>query len=275
MTEFRTATEEDLTEILSWAAEEGWNPGLEDAAAFYQADPEGFFIAHHEGHPVAAVSVVNHSPDYAFLGLYIVRPAHRGKGIGLALWTHALAHAGEHTVGLDGVEDQQANYAASGFVHAGGTSRYSGTLPARASAAIRPASSGDLPSLIAREGAASGVAKPAYLRAWFLPAETRQTFVFEKGGQIAGFCSVRRCREGAKIGPLQTDSPEIAEALLAHASDWAGCALIIDVPQSATDLTAICEGHGMTPSFRTARMYRGAFASPEAPLFAVTSLELG
>ncbi|WP_424966553.1 GNAT family N-acetyltransferase [Dinoroseobacter sp. S375] len=275
MTEFRTATEEDLAEILSWAAEEGWNPGLEDAAAFYQADPEGFFIARHEGHPVAAISVVNHSPDYAFLGLYIVRPIHRGKGIGLALWTHALAHAGDRTVGLDGVEDQQANYAASGFVHAGGTSRYSGTLPAQASAAIRPASSGDLPSLIAREGAASGVAKPAYLRAWFLPAETRQTFVFEKGGQIAGLCTVRRCGEGAKIGPLQADSPEIAEALLTHASDWAGCALIIDVPQSAAALTAICEGHGMTPSFRTARMYRGAFASPEAPLFAVTSLELG
>lgn len=275
MTEFRTATEEDLAEILGWAAAEGWNPGLEDAAAFFQADPEGFFLAEVDGMPVAAISVVNHNEDYAFLGLYIVRPAYRGKGIGLALWTHALRHAGTRTVGLDGVEDQQANYAASGFAHAGGTTRYSGPVPAQRNAAIRPAGSGDLPQLIAQEAAASGTLKTAYLDAWFLPAETRQTFVFEQAGQIAGLCTVRRCGDGAKVGPLQADSPEIARALLAQAADWAGSALIIDVPQSAKTLTEICETLGMAPSFRTARMYRGPFESPEAPLFAVTSLELG
>lgn len=275
MTEFRTATEEDLAEILSWAAAEGWNPGLEDAAAFYQADPEGFFLALEDGVPVAAISVVNHNPAFAFLGLYIVRAAYRGRGIGLALWTHALEHAGTRTVGLDGVEDQQANYATSGFTHAGSTSRYSGLVPARRNVAIRPAGSRDLPQLITREAAASGTEKPVYLKAWFRPAETRQTFVFETDERIAGFCTVRRCGEGAKIGPLEAESSEIARALLAHAAEWAGSALIVDVPQSASELTAICEALGMTASFRTARMYRGPFGSPSASLFSVTSLELG
>jgi hypothetical protein len=28
--------------MLDWAADEGWNPGLGDAAAFFAVDPEGF-----------------------------------------------------------------------------------------------------------------------------------------------------------------------------------------------------------------------------------------
>ena len=92
-----TVTELDL--VLDWAAEEGWNPGLRDAAAFHAADPEGFFLAEVGGERVAAISVVNHSDAFAFLGLYLCRPEWRGRGIGRALWREgkptlpALLHA--------------------------------------------------------------------------------------------------------------------------------------------------------------------------------------
>ena len=63
----RTATLPEVVQMLDWAAEEGWNPGIDDAAAFYAADPEGFFVAEVDGQPVAAISVVNHSDAHAFL----------------------------------------------------------------------------------------------------------------------------------------------------------------------------------------------------------------
>ena len=115
MIEYRTASIQDLYLILDWAAEEGWNPGWDDAAAFHAADPKGFFLALDDSEPVAAISVVNHSDTFAFLGLYIALPSHRRKGIGLGLWRHAIKHAGDRTIGLDGVPDQKANYAASDF----------------------------------------------------------------------------------------------------------------------------------------------------------------
>ncbi len=86
----RTATLADVNLMLDWAADEGWNPGLDDAAAFHASDPEGFFVAERAGAPVAAISVVNHDDRNAFLGLYLCRPEWRGQGIGLALWNHAL-----------------------------------------------------------------------------------------------------------------------------------------------------------------------------------------
>jgi len=107
MITFHTATVKELGTALDWAAAEGWNPGLEDAEAFFASDPAGFFVARDGDRPIAAISVVNHSETFAFLGLYIVTPSYRGQGIGLRLWNHALAHAGARTIGLDGVEAQQ------------------------------------------------------------------------------------------------------------------------------------------------------------------------
>lgn len=58
---------------------------------------------------VAFVSVVNQCADHALPGLYLCDCAWRGKGIGMVLWSHALRHAGDRSIGLDGVAEQQAN----------------------------------------------------------------------------------------------------------------------------------------------------------------------
>ena len=161
MITFRHASFAELAMVLKWAAVEGWNPGTDDAAVFFGTDPKGFFVAEDtSGEVLAAISVVNHSDDFAFLGLYIVRPEHRGKGIGFALWQHALEHAGDRTVGLDGVEAQQQNYKKSGFAHAGGTTRFTGLIEGTADADIRLASPGDVSWMVEAEAAASGVVKP-------------------------------------------------------------------------------------------------------------------
>lgn len=275
MTRCRTATLAELDQVLDWAAAEGWNPGLTDAQAFYAADAQGFFVALDAAQPVAAISVVNHNDAFAFLGLYIVRPDWRGRGIGLTLWQHALAHAGGRTVGLDGVPEQQANYAASGFAHAGGTTRFSGAVAPQPHAQIRPATEAEIPGLIAWEAAASGQSKPAYLRAWFAPAPLRQTLVLADDAGLQGACTVRQCRAGAKIGPLLANDIATAGALITHAATlWDG-PLVIDVPGSAAQLAQLCHDLALQPGFETARMYRGPFEAQTPPIFAVTTLELG
>lgn len=262
----------DLGTALDWAAREGWNPGLDDAAAFHAADPEGFFLAEEDGTPVAAISVVNHSGAMAFLGLYLCRPEHRGRGIGLALWRHALAHAGERSVGLDGVPDQQANYARSGFVRAGETTRWTGAVRPQRDPGVRAVRPGDVPGLIDREAAASGVRKVAYLTAWFTDTATRRTLVLDDGG---GFATVRQCRSGAKIGPLVAEDGAAAERLIGHAATLFGPDLTLDVPASSVGLTGVCAGAGFAAGFETARMYRGPAPVAGHPVYAVASLELG
>lgn len=275
MTQLRQMTPDELVTVLDWAAEEGWNPGLDDAPAFFAADPLGFFVAEVAGQPVAAISVVNHTPEFAFLGLYLCRPAYRGRGIGLALWRHAIAHAGARIIGLDGVPDQQDNYLKSGFQRFGATSRYSGRVTGTDMPDCRAATRDDAAQLIALEAAASGVAKPAYLSAWFRDTDTRRSFCLIREGRVAGLATVRQCRDGAKIGPLVAPDAGSARALVQQAAAVFDGPVILDVPATAQVLDTLCQSIGLTPSFSTARMYRGAFAPPAAHCYAVGSLELG
>lgn len=268
---------DDLERVLGWAADEGWNPGQEDAAAFYAADPEGFLIKEVDGAPVAAISVVNHDPEFAFLGLYLCKPDYRGLGYGMEVWRAGIAHAGERNIGLDGVPDQQANYARSGFAKYGRTVRYEGQISAASDPRIRRASPEDMPTLIARDADACGISRRAFATTWVSECSTRQTMVLWAGADITGFATFRRCRVGSKIGPLYAASETDALALLASnpfASSDAPS--FVDVLEQGSAFATLLAKNGFDPVFETARMYRGV--SPEtkpARFQAIATMELG
>ena len=273
----RVMTSADLETVLDWAAAEGWNPGLDDAAPFRAADPEGFFVAARDGAPVAAISVVNHDAANAFLGLYICRPEWRGQGIGLDLWQLALRHAGQRAVGLDGVEAQQANYASSGFVRTGATRRWEGPLPpAPPVAGLRAATPGDLDAIARLDRAANGYARAAFLRAWLHDSATRRTLVLAPEGAPEGFVTIRRCRSGCKIGPVTAADCDAALALIhGAAAAMAAATVTVDVPDANGALSAALAGRGLRSSFATARMVRGIAPVAGPLLQAVATLELG
>ncbi len=271
MIAYGRASLKDVSLMLDWAAKEGWNPGLGDADAFFATDPGGFFVAKLDGSPIASISVVNHNDAFAFLGLYIVHPEHRGRGIGLRLWEHALAHAGDRTIGLDGVPEQQANYAKSGFKIAGSTERFMGDVPRLDRGEAPPLSNdADIDWLIELEARASGVRKEAFFRQWLKASKDRTTLVSGEG-----FCTVRACREGAKVGPLVSRQHDTAIDLIASAAKIAQGPLTIDVPNASAPLRELCIELGFTSSFETARMYLGPAKRVEAEYYAIPTLELG
>ena len=79
----RNMTAADIDLAIEWAASEGWNPGLHDAACFRHADPGGFFVGELHGEAIASLSAIAYDSDFGFIGLYIVKPAFRGQGLGL------------------------------------------------------------------------------------------------------------------------------------------------------------------------------------------------
>ncbi|MGA7486954.1 MAG: GNAT family N-acetyltransferase, partial [Xanthobacteraceae bacterium] len=111
----RVMRPDEIAIAADWAAAEGWNPGLCDAACFATVNAQGFLIGKLDGAPAATISCVNYDPRFSFLGFYIVRPDLRGRGHGLRIWNAAIAHAGARVIGLDGVVAQQENYRKSGF----------------------------------------------------------------------------------------------------------------------------------------------------------------
>ncbi len=272
-----TMTVDELETVLDWAADEGWNPGQADAEAFHAADPQGFFMTRIDGSPVAAISVINHDAENAFLGLYISRPEWRGKGVGLQTWKHALGHAGPRSVGLDGVPAQEQNYRMSGFVRTGSSLRFVGRWPSCSNAAIRPVAADNTSSLIALDARANGFARPRFLTAWLSHVPLRRdSRVLAKEGEIHGFATWRACREGTKIGPVIAPDTASAIDLIADiAAVRPEGPLIIDVPEANRSLRRELESAGFEVPFVTARMYRGAIPKQHVSLQAIATMELG
>jgi hypothetical protein len=273
----RAMTPEDLRIVLGWAEYEGWNPGLDDAEAFLAADPQGFLIKEIDNEPVAAISVVNHDPDFAFLGLYLCKPFFRGQGHGRDIWRAGIAHAGTRSIGLDGVPEQQENYARSGFVKYVSTIRYEGRLEAEPDPSVRRVLPDEMETLIARDAKACGMNRTAFAAAWFSTSLNRHTTVVTDGGEIKGHATFRRCISGTKVGPFYATSQADAQALLAS-NPFVGhnAPVFVDVQQRSSRLGALLQNCGFEPVFETARMFKGAGPESNPAVFhAIATMELG
>ncbi|MVO85077.1 GNAT family N-acetyltransferase [Streptomyces sp. p1417] len=276
-----TATPDDWRLVTDWAAQEGWNPGYGDAAAFFAQDPAGFFVGRVDGEPVSAISVVTYDAAYAFLGFYLVRTDVRGHGHGIATWRAALAHAGDRVVGLDGVPAQQDNYRRSGFERAHGNVRYVGPAGQQGAASghsghIRPVAEVDPAAVAAYDSSCCPADRPRFLDAW-LKAPGHRALASVTDGRVTGYGVLRPALDGPRVGPLFADTRADAEALLdALAAGTGGTPVAMDVPETNARAVALAEARGMKPTFATARMYTGPVREfAQDKVFGVTTLELG
>jgi GNAT superfamily N-acetyltransferase len=268
----------EISLAIDWAAAEGWNPGLADAACFATVDPEGFLIGEIDGVAAATISCVNYDARFSFLGFYIVRPELRGRGYGLRIWNAAIAHAGSRVIGLDGVVTQQRNYEKSGFIHAYANIRYGGVIaaPVAAFADIVDLAGIPLSRIESSDAAVFPAPRPNFLRTWIeTPGHVGRAVV--RDGALAGWGVIRPCRNGFKIGPLIAEDRAAAEAVLAALLTAADRAeIFLDVPSVNKEAIDLAADLGLVPVFETARMYTGAIAPLRLErVFGVTSFELG
>jgi len=277
--EIRGMTLPELEAVLEWAAAEGWNPGLQDAASFYAADPGGFLLGTLDGEPVASIFAVRYGAGFGFIGGYIVRPEYRGKGYGMEIWRAGMARLNGRNVGLDGVPAQQANYARSGFRLAHRNVRFEGrgsVVPA--ADRVLPLGPQDIGDVVRYDCAFFPDDRGQFMRCWLLQEGSVAFGVRDTDGALLGYAVLRPCRAGFKIGPLCAESPQVAEELMQALRGRvpADEPVFLDVPEPNAAAVALAERHGMHACFETARMYTGE--DPGLPLarqYGITTFELG
>lgn len=268
--------------LVSWAAGEGWNPGLNDAEVFYQTDSEGFYGYFDQEELIAGGAVVSYAAQFGFMGLFIVKPAYRGRGLGKKLWFErrdlllSRLQPGA-PIGMDGVVAMQDFYARGGFRMAYRGIRYCRKGEALPTAKGVHALNAKLPEeVMAYDTACFGYPRTAFLSAWTrLPG----SFTFWVPGRngTQGVAVMRKTLNGYKIGPLFADSPAIAESLYIQCLSAApGEDVFLDVPEVNANATAMVQKFAARYVFECARMYLGN--PPPHPLdkiYGITSFELG
>lgn len=277
--EIRAMTLPELEAVLEWAAAEGWNPGLQDAASFQAADPGGFLIGLLDGEPVASIFAVRYGAGFGFIGGYIVRPEFRGKGYGMEIWRAGMAWLAGRNIALDGVPAQQPNYARSGFKLAHRNVRFEGRgSDVPVSDRVLPLGPQDAGEVLEYDRDFFPEDRAQFMRCWLQQEGSVAFGVRDHDGALLGYAVLRPCRTGFKIGPLCAETPEVAEELMQALRGRvpADEPVFLDVPEPNAAAVALAERHGMHACFETARMYTGE--DPGLPLarqYGITTFELG
>jgi GNAT superfamily N-acetyltransferase len=275
----RQMNREDVNTAVSWAAAEGWNPGLSDAACFWSSDPEGFFCAESDGKIVGTVSVVNYDEKFSFAGLFVVDPAFRDQGIGMQLYRHAMLHAGSRVVGGDGVVAMVDKYQKDGglclhynnarYEGLGGGAVPGGLVP------IREVRFGDLADYDAAHFPAR---REQFLRCWIRQEGHYGLAKLDASGNLLGYGVRRVCHTGHKIGPLFARDRQTAELILdGLVAGIPGESFYLDIPVPNAAAVALVQDRKMVPVFYTARLYsrKEPVSLPLEKIFGVTTFELG
>jgi hypothetical protein len=272
----------DLKTLISWASNEGWNPGKHDVDVFWNTDPEGFYGCHVNGELIAGGAVISYGGAFGFMGLFIVQNQFRNNGIGNKLW-HArknilISRLNEKaSIGMDGILAMQPYYQNGGFNIAFRDERYELIGKAYSCSdnvtAIIPE---DFADIMKYDNICFGFDRTPFINQWLTMPES-MAIKYKNNDEICGYAVVRRADIGYRIGPLFAQNDTIAEALLKSCLNYASSdSVFLDIPtinENAMNLVRKYEGKYI---FECARMYHGQ--SPNFPInqvYGITSFELG
>ncbi|RNC85660.1 MAG: GNAT family N-acetyltransferase [Balneola sp.] len=273
---------EGVKTLVGWAMEEGWNPGKHDYEAFYKADPDGFYGFFYKDRLIAGGAIVSYSGNYGFMGLFIVHPDFRGKGIGNKLWYLRRDKLIERLnkgaiIGMDGVVAMQPFYQKGGFEIAFIDERYEcigKSFPVSENISnIEPE---EFYLILEFDTKCFGYERAQFLSKWFKLPDS-QFFKYSNGDEIDGYAVIREVESGYKIGPLFANNEIVAQELYkACLNSVIGDPVYLDIPTTNKGALELVKKYDAKYVFECARMYYGG--NPEVDInrvFGITTFELG
>ena len=283
-TQIRLMTESEVQLLVNWAADEGWNPGLRDAQAFWQLDPQGFLGIETDGELAGGGAVIRHNDQFGFMGLFIIRPEFRGHRLGTELWTarrdHLLSRLSPGaTIGLDGVDAMVPFYGRGGFKAFTRHRRFElteSTLDESEQDTVVDLRSVNFDLIALLDEECFPGDRRAFLHSWINQPDV-VSLGDGNGTRLNGFGVMRPCQSGWKVGPLFADEFSAADRLLrAFRRRAAGRPVYLDVPDNNPKALRLCHDHRMMEVFGCVRMYLGPVPDlTHDRIYGITTLEAG
>ncbi len=106
-------TRAEASVLESWAAAEGWNPGVADMDIAWASDPDAFIALRKDGELAGGGAIIAYGRKAGFMGLFIMRSDLRRQGLGRVLWHERLeALAGAAGSGCADRDGRRVRYGA-------------------------------------------------------------------------------------------------------------------------------------------------------------------
>jgi GNAT superfamily N-acetyltransferase len=251
---------DDIDAALALSTAEGWNQTEADWHRLTRLEPDGCFAARQGDRLIGTATTTTYAGTLAWIGMVIVHPTARGRGIGAALMRMALdyLHArGVPTIKLDATPAGRPLYESLGFIAEAVLERWQGVAsPASRSAA--PAEVAALPHILDLDRAAYGADRSPLVRLLTSDAAAGPLLVESDNGRGAGYALARRGRVATYLGPLIATSAGAARQLLGEMFvRCAGEEVCLDLHSNGLIGRDELDRHGLTKRRELTRMRLG------------------
>jgi GNAT superfamily N-acetyltransferase len=263
----RSLERSDLARAGELRSAAGWNQTLPDWERLLSLEPEGCFAAHLEDRLVGTATTTRYGPHLAWIGMVLVHPGFRRRGIARALVKECLRwleERGVRSIKLDASPEGKPLYRELGFREEWSYARWEGPAlhrpllrePAQGGEGPRPLRPEDWEPLLALDRVAFGAARGQLL------AEIRKqsyTVEVEPGrGELRGYGMVRPGARADFLGPLVSRSVQEARSL---ASVLLGSGeaetFFWDIPDRNPEAVALAQALGFQRARPLTRMVLG------------------
>lgn len=259
----------------------GWNQLPVDWERFIEWEPDGCFLATWDGQRAGTATTINYEGRFGWVGMVLVHPDMRRKGIGTALLMRCIEYlesAGVDAMKLDATPAGKQLYDTLGFVDEYTVERHSATATAHGpQEGVAPMTEDHVSAVREVDLAAFGADRSRVFDR--LQREDRTSaFVALEGSQVTGYVFVRPGMNADYIGPWVARDADSAERLLRQAlSAVSGKTVFVDISLAHDRAAPSVAKHGFERQRTFTRMFRGCNTCPGRTelVYGVAGVEIG
>jgi ribosomal protein S18 acetylase RimI-like enzyme len=268
---------EDVPQAVRLKDLAGWNQTAADWQRFLSADTEGSFVAELDGQVIGTSATITYEERLAWIGMVVVDPQHRARGIGKALLGKAIHYLDSKRipcVKLDATPQGKPLYEKFGFVSEFEIERWMLARMADPKSALPD--SIEIDGVLQLDREIFGVDRGGLLRT-VQDAHPEFTLLARRPGGIAGYAFARRGSRADHLGPWMADSERVAAQLLDTFLERAGDRVFVDCVVQNPFALPLVRARGFEFSRPLTRMFRGSNKHPGQParLCAILGPEFG
>ena len=279
--ELRPLTEGDVPAAMRLKELARWNQTEADWRRLLRLAPRGCFAALIGGRVVATTTTTSYGRELAWIGMVLVEPEQRRRGIATRLMRAALDYLrdeGVRTVKLDATPAGRPVYEALGFKTESLVERWQGAAPSEGPKETAPGVELPREDLLALDRRAFGADRAALLTMLIDEATPPPAVIDTATGRVEGYALARRGTAAHYVGPLVAADRQVAAELLDRVlGQLTAGPVYVDLNTNFAGGAQILEERGFSRQRELIRMSYGAPnpAGTSELVFAIAGPEVG
>jgi GNAT superfamily N-acetyltransferase len=281
----RTMTKQDVAAGLRLKDLAVWNQTAHDWNRFLDASPGGCFVAEENGFVCGTATTISYQNRFAWIGMVLVDPEHRKRGIGTQLLEKTIEHLDRQkilTMKLDATPQGRPLYEKLGFVDEYEIERWilkrsPATSTRTTESRFAPLTEAQLKLIFGMDQEVFGADRGFLLRSLY--DEAPQFAIGDwRNGVPQGYAFGRRGSFADHLGPWMARGKNSTETLLDEfLARSSRDTLVVDCLKANAAAAELLRAYGFVFSRNLTRMYRGPNSYPGNPasLCAIVGPEFG